>query len=55
MAFLEIKDPKRSNIRHVREQNENEPAIGLQRQVDLENKYKPIIRATEKSNAGDIK
>ena len=58
MAFIDIKDPKErdkivadylSTIKHVQERNEDERAIGLARQVDLETKFNPVIKATEKS------
>ena len=60
MAFIDIKDPKRrdeivadylSTIQRVREQNENDRAIGLARQIELEQTFKPIVSATEKATA----
>ena len=58
MAFIDIKDPKQrdkiiadylSTIKHVQQQNEDEKAIGLARQVDLEKTFNPVIKATEMS------
>ena len=58
MAFIDIKDPAKrdeivadylSTIRHIREQNENDKAIGLARQIHLEQTFKPIVSATEKA------
>ena len=58
MAFIDIKDPKErdkivadylSTIKHVQEQNEDERAVGLAKQADLETTFNPVIKATEKS------
>ena len=58
MAFIDIKDPRErdkivadylSTIKHVQQRNEDERAIGLARQADLETTFNPIIKATEKS------
>ena len=58
MAFIDIKDPAKrdeivadylSTMRHIREQNENDKAIGLARQIHLEQTFKPIVSATEKA------
>ena len=55
MAFIDIKDPKKrdaivadylATIRRVRQQNENDKAIGLVKQVELEKTYAPIIEKT---------
>ena len=60
MAFIDIKDPAKrdeivadylSTIQHIREQNENDKAIGLARQIHLEQTFKPIVSATEKATA----
>ena len=60
MAFIDIKDPAKrdeivadylSTIRHIRERNENDKAIGLARQIHLEQTFKPIVSATEKATA----
>ena len=60
MAFIDIKDPAKrdeivadylSTIRHIREQNENDKAIGLARQIHLEQTFKPIVSAAEKATA----
>ena len=39
-------------IQRVREQNENDRAIGLARQIELEQTFKPIVSATEKTTTG---
>ena len=58
MAFIDIEDPKKrdeivadylSTVKRIQQRNEDEKAIGLAKQVDLENTFKPIIKATEKS------
>ena len=58
MAFIDIEDPAKrdaivadylSTIRHIRERNENDKAIGLARQIHLEQTFKPIVSATEKA------
>lgn len=64
MAFIDIKDPKKrdaivadylSTIKHVQQQNEDERTVGLQKDVELEKTFKPIIKATEKSTAAITK
>ena len=58
MAFIDIKDPRKrdevvadylSTIKHVQQRNENDRATGFAKQVELENTFQPVIRATEKS------
>ena len=58
MAFIDIKDPRQrdklvadylNTIKHVQQQNEDERAVGLAIQVDLETTFNPVIKATEKS------
>ena len=60
MAFIDIKDPKKrdaivadylSTIKHVQQQNEDDRTVGLQKNIELEKTFKPIIKATEKSTA----
>lgn len=62
MAFIDIKDPAKrdeivadylSTIRNVQRRTENDKAIGLERQIHLEQTFKPIVSATEKA-ATDI-
>lgn len=58
MAFIDIKDPtKRDQIvkdyqetlKNLRIESENKKAIGLQRKIQLEKQYTPIIKATQES------
>ena len=58
MAFIDIKDPKErdrivadylSTIRNIQQRNEDEKALGLTRQADLQTTFHPMIKATEKS------
>ena len=58
MSFIDIKDPKErdrivadyfSTIKHVQKRNEDERAVGLLKQADLETTFNPIIKATEES------
>ena len=53
MAFIDIKDPKEqdrivadylSTIRNIQQRNEDEKALGLARQVDLETTFIPMIK-----------
>ena len=64
MAFIDITDPKKrdaivadylSTIKHVQQQNEDERTVGLQKNIELEKTFKPIIVATEKSTAAITK
>ena len=64
MAFIDIKDPKKrdaivadylATIRRVRQQNENDKAIGLQSKVDLEKTFAPIIEKTTDAIAEKLK
>ena len=58
MTFVDIKDPKErdrfvadyiSTIKNIQQQSEDEKALGLKRQIDLEKTFNPIIKATEMS------
>ena len=58
MAFIDIKDPAKrdeivadylSTIQRIREQDESDKAIGLERRIHLEQTFKPIVSATEKA------
>ena len=58
MAFIDIKDPKErdrfvadyiSTIKNIQQQSEDEKALGLKRQIDLEKTFNPVIKATEMS------
>ena len=58
MAFVDIKDPKErdrfvadyiSTIKNIQQQSEDEKALGLKRQIDLEKTFNPVIKATEMS------
>lgn len=64
MAFIDIKDAKKrdaivadylSTIKHVQQNEEDERTVGLQKHVELEETFKPIINATEKSTAAITK
>ena len=64
MAFIDIKDPKKrdaivadylATIHRVRQQNENDKAIGLVKQVDLEKTFNPIIEKTADAIAEKLK
>ena len=58
MSFIDIKDPKKrdeivadylATVRRVQQRNEDEKALGLVRQAELEKTFNPIVKATEKS------
>ena len=58
MAFIDIKDPKErdrfvadyiSTVKNIQQRNEDERALGLKRQIDLEKTFNPVIKATEMS------
>ena len=58
MAFIDIKDPKErdrfvadylSTVKTIQQRNEDEKALGLKRQIDLEKTFNPVIKATEMS------
>ena len=58
MSFIDIKDPKErdrfvadyiSTIKHIQQQSEDERALGLKRQIELEKTFNPVIKATEMS------
>ena len=58
MTFVDIKDPKErdrfvadyiSTIKNIQQQSEDEKALGLKRQIDLEKTFNPVIKATEMS------
>ena len=58
MTFIDIKDPKErdrfvadyiSTIKNIQQQSEDEKALGLKRQIDLEKTFNPVIKATEMS------
>ena len=58
MSFIDIKDPKKrdeivadylSIIRRVQQRNEDERAVGLAKQVELEHAFSPVIKSTEKA------
>ena len=58
MSFIDIKDPKKRDeivadylaiIKRVQQRNEDEKAVGLAKQVELEHTFNPVIKSTEKA------
>ena len=56
MAFIDTKDPKEryrlvadylATVKNIQRRNEDEKALGLKRQVDLETAFNPVVNATE--------
>ena len=64
MSFIDIKDPWERDAKikdyiatkkRIQQRNEDEKAIGLARQVDLEQTFNPVVESTEKSTAAITK
>lgn len=58
MSFIDIKDPKKrdqivadyiATIRRVQQRNEDEKAVGLAKQAELNQTFNPIVQATKES------
>ena len=60
MSFIEIKNPAErerivkdyvNTLREIRDKDENERAVGMQRKIELERKFNPIVQATKESTS----
>ena len=58
MVFIDIKDPNErdrlvadylATVKNIQHRNEDEKALGLKREVDLETTFNPVVKAAEKS------